>query len=108
MPRWVPRVLTRLRVLAAAGRLRFTATARAEASELGLSHEDVGLLLRQFTPSDRPTRLRSLSSHDWLYAFRPALPGLRLYLKVAIRADCVVISCHEDRPEAAEEADRDE
>ena len=95
-------------MLAAAGRLRFTATARAEANELGLSHEDVALLLCHVTPHDRPTRLRSLSSHDRLYSFSPALPGLRLYLKIAIRADCVVISCHEDRPEAAGEANRDE
>lgn len=108
MPRWLPRVLTRLRDLAASGRVGFTDKASAEAQRIGLSRDDVVQILAALTAGDDPTRQRSGVLDEWLYSFRPALPGVRLYVKVAMRAECVVISCHEDQADAQEEADRDE
>jgi hypothetical protein len=107
MPRWLPRVLARLRSLAARGRVVFTEKARAELEELGLSREDVAQILRLLTASDDPARLQSGPLEEWLYVFRPAVAGLRLYVKVALRHGCVVISCHEDQAEAHEGKDRD-
>lgn len=76
MPRWVPRVLSRVRATAAAGRLRFTDKSLAEMWALGLSRDDVIQILA----------------------------GLSLYLKVVLRHDGVLVSCHEDQAEADEGA----
>jgi hypothetical protein len=108
VPRCLPRALTRIRALAADGRLTSTDKARVEMQQLGLGREDVRQILLGLTWTDEPARLRSGPGRGWLYAFRPSVPGLRLYLKVAVRKDCVVISCHEDEPQAQGEADRDE
>ena len=108
MPRWLPRVLTRIRALAADGRVLFTDKASWEAQRLGLSWGDLVQILGRLSAGDGPSRLQSDARREWLYAFRPTLPGLRLYIKVAVRTSCVVISCHEDDAEAPEEANRDE
>lgn len=105
MPRWLPRALKRIRSLAAAGRTEFTEKAIAELADLRLGREDATDVLAGLRPSDYATRLWSEPAAEWLYVFRPVLAGLRLYLKVAIREDCAVISCHEDRAEQAGEAD---
>lgn len=34
---------------------------------------------------------------EWLYVFKVDVHGLTLYIKVAIRENCVVISFHEDQ-----------
>jgi len=59
MPRWVLRVLIRVRGLAASGRLRFTDKALAEMWALGLSRDDVLQILAELSPSAEPTRTRS-------------------------------------------------
>lgn len=108
MPRWLPGVLTRIRALAAAGRIAFTDKASAEMQDIGLGRDDVDQILRNLAAGDHPARLRSGPLQELLYSFQPVLAGLRLYLKVAIRTDCVVISCHEDQTEAQEEPRRDD
>lgn len=108
MPRWLPRVLRRVRALAAEGRVVLTDKARAELDDLGLQRQDFVEILGSISLRDAPARMRSAPGGAWLYVFRPEAAGLRLYVKVAIRGDCVVISCHEDRAEAPEEADGDE
>jgi hypothetical protein len=107
VPRWLPRVLTRLRPLVAAGRVVLTNKARAELEVLGLQREDFLEILTSLDSGDNPKRVRSRPAGEWLYVFRPAVAGLRLYVKTAIRQQCVVLSCHEDRPDALDEADRD-
>jgi hypothetical protein len=107
VPRWLPRVLTRLRALAAGGRVVFTEKARSELEELGLRREDVAQILQLLAASDDPARLRSGPLEEWLYVFRPAVAGLRLYVKVALRHGCVVISCHEDQAQGHEGEHRD-
>ena len=107
MPRRLPRALTRIRTLAAAGRVVVTEKARLELEDLGLGSRDLLEILGAVSAADRPARLRSGPSQQWLYVLRPTMAGLRLYLKVAIRQHCVVISCHEDEAEIPEDADRE-
>ena len=108
MPRWLPRALTRIRALADSGQVIFTDKAISELAELRLGREDAVEILRFLGEGDHPARLRSQPLHERLYVFRPTVGGLRLYLKVTLRTGCVVISCHEDQPEASGETDRDE
>ena len=108
MPRWLPRALTRIRGLAAGGHVVLTDKALSELDALRIRPEDVVEILQSLSSGDYPARLWSERFEEWLYVFRPAVAGLRVYLKVAIRVDCVVISCHEDEAEAAEGPDRDE
>ena len=105
MPAWVFRVLIRVRGLAASGRLRFTDKASAEMWTLGLSRDDVLQILADLSPSAEPTRTRSSHGPEWMYEFRPKTPGLSLYLKVVLRHEGVLVSCHEDRAEAEDGAD---
>ena len=105
MPTWVFRVLIRVRGLAASGRLRFTDKALAEMWALGLSRDDVLQILAGLSPSDVPTRTRSSHGLEWMYEFRPKTPGLSLYLKVVLRHEGVLVSCHEDQTEAEGGAD---
>jgi hypothetical protein len=100
MPRWVPRVLSRVRALAAAGRLRFTDKSLAEMWALGLSRDDVIQILAELSPAVAATRTRSSHGSEWMYEFRPKTPGLSLYLKIVLRHDGVLVSCHEDQAEA--------
>jgi len=44
-------------------------------------------------------RLRSSITNEWLYVFKPTVAAMVLYLKVAIRQDCIVVSLHEDEEE---------
>ena len=104
MPPWVFRALIRVRGLAASGRLRFTDKALAEMLALGLSRGDVLLILADLSPSAEPTRTRSSHGPEWMYEFRPKTPGLSLYLKVVLRHDGVLVSCHEDQAEAGDRA----
>ncbi|MEK7667476.1 MAG: type II toxin-antitoxin system MqsR family toxin [Gemmatimonadota bacterium] len=97
MPRWLPRVLRRVRGLAAAGRLRFTEKALAEMAAFGLARDDVVQILTGLRSAGAPTRMRSSQGPEWMYEFRPRAVGLLLYLKVVLRHDVVVVSCHEDQ-----------
>jgi hypothetical protein len=95
MPSWTPRIVRRIRELAVAGNVRFTHKALNElaALELGIDQDDVLLLLES---SDCSGRLRSSITNEWLYVFKPKVAATVLYLKVAIRQSCIVVSLHED------------
>ncbi|HEY3816154.1 MAG TPA: hypothetical protein VGL81_03230 [Polyangiaceae bacterium] len=43
-----------------------------------------------------------MHSHEWLYAFVLELAELRVYVKVAVREDCIVVSFHEDEIQHAD------
>lgn len=98
MPSWTPRILRRIRELTVAGNVRFTHKALYElaALALGIDQEDVLLLMQHLEASDCSGRLRSATTHEWLYVFKPKVAATVLYLKVAIRQNCIVISLHED------------
>lgn len=101
VPRWLPRVLTGIRSLAAERRVSFTLKARRELAELGtgLDEEDACELLVALTAQDSVGRLRSRATGEWMYIFKPALDDKVLYLKIILRGDCIVVSFHEDLPE---------
>ncbi len=74
MPRWLPRVLARIHRLAAEGKVQLTEKAFEELRALPLG----------------------ISIDEWLYVFKPRIAEIVLYVKLVLRADCVVISFHEE------------
>lgn len=96
MSQWLPVVLKRIRRLAAAGRVRFTLKALREiaALEVGFDEEDARGILTALKVGDSAGRLRSKATREWLYVFMPKA-GETLYVKVLVRAECVVVSFHE-------------
>jgi len=105
MPAWLPRTLARLRALVAARRVCFTEKAKAELGALQLTTDDAVEILAMLGARDAPSRVRSHRTDEWLYEFRPDVAGLGLYVKIALRHDCVVVSCHEDEAEKNRGAD---
>ena len=98
MPRWLQNVLARVRELASAGKLRFTLKALRELAslELGLDQDDAGDVLKRLTATHSAGRIRSGSSGEWMYVFKPTVTGTRLYLKLILRDGCIIISLHEE------------
>jgi len=107
VPRWLPRVLTRIRELAAARKVLFTLKARRELAglEFGLDEEDACDILEKLTAEDSAGRLESEPTGEWMYLFKPSLAGVVLYVKVILRNDCIVVSFHEDEGDGHEEED---
>jgi hypothetical protein len=107
MPRWLPRILTRIRDLAAARRVLFTLKARRELAvlDVGLDEEDACDVLSGLTAEDSAGRIESAATGEWLYLFKPSLAGVLLYVKVILRNDCIVVSFHEDEHGGHEEQD---
>ena len=103
MPRRVPRVLTRVYELVAAGKVRLTYKAQREALGLGLAPEDVLDVVLGLTGDDAACRLVSGRTGEWMYVFKPRVGGQRLYVKLILRAECVVVSFHEDEGAGCEE-----
>src|SRR5579872_1681404 len=98
MPRWLSKVLTRIRVLAAARDVRFTLKALRELAslELGLDEEDACEVLVELTAEDSAGRVTSATTGEWMYLFKPQVSETILYVKVILRNNCVVVSFHED------------
>lgn len=98
MPRWLPKVLTRVRELAATRSVLFTLKARRELAglEAGLDEEDACDLLAALKAEDSAGRLQSAATGEWMYLFKPQVAGTTLYLKLILRSSCVVVSFHED------------
>ncbi len=105
MPRWLPRVLTRVRALAAARRVAFTLKAQRELAglSLGLDVEDACDALANLTAEDSAGRLQSAATGEWMYLFKPQLAAMAIYVKLILRDDCVVVSFHEDEGAGREE-----
>src|SRR5262245_11215226 len=105
MPRWLPRVLTRIRDFAAVRKVLFTLKARRELAELhfGLDDEDACDILKKLTPEDSAGRLESEWTGEWMYLFKPSLARVVLYVKIILRNDCIVVSFHEDEGGGHEE-----
>jgi len=98
MPRWLPRVLARIRELAVERRILFTLKARRElaALDLGLDEDDACDLLARLTADDWATRFRSAATGEWMYVFKPKLDETVLYVKLIVRDGCIIVSFHED------------
>ncbi|SRR6266404_4634723 len=104
MTRWLARVLTRVRDLAARRRVRFTLKARRELAALrsGLDADDACAVLADLKAEDSAGRLVSRLTGEWMFVFKPRVAGAVAYVKLILRDDCVVVSFHE------EEGNRDE
>lgn len=98
MPRWVAPILSAIRERLANGRIRFTLKSLAELASLdqGLDESDVCQILLDLSPNEVAERLRSASTNEWMYVFKPHVGGVVLYIKVIVRTSCIVISCHDD------------
>jgi len=96
MASWLSRVLADIARCVAAGDVRFTSKARLEMRGLGCDTDDVHEVLSGLTEEDFFARLRSERTGEWMYVFKPWLVGNVIYLKLVIRAGCVIISFHED------------
>ena len=100
MPRWKTTSLAEIHRLTRAGRVVLTQKARHELDLLSgdylLDEDDLVAILLELRERDLVQRLFSTAAPEWLYVFKPQVRSLTLYLKVAIRENCVVISFHED------------
>jgi hypothetical protein len=105
MARWPWTVTLRVRQHARAGRVRFTKKAVLELEAMGLSIDDGEAydVIASLTPDDAAKRIRSSVSGERLYVFRPMVAGAPLYIKLALRQACVVISFHPEDDHDEEE-----
>jgi hypothetical protein len=105
VPRWLPRLLKHIHELAGRGQVRFTLKALRELAALGagLDAQDACDVLSALTADDFAQRIESDATGEWMYVFKPAVAGTIVYLKLVVRASCVVVSFHEDEGEADEE-----
>jgi hypothetical protein len=92
----VARVAARVRALATEGRVRFTLKAVRELAALGLDSRDASEVLAVLRPSSFVERLVSRETGEWMYVFKPDIDGMTVYLKLILRAGCLVVSLHED------------
>ena len=105
MPGWLLKPLKRIRELATARNVLFTLKALRElaALEPGLDEQDACHVLANLTAEDSAGRLKSATTGEWMYVFKPRLSGTVLYVKVILRGNCVLISFHEDEGDSHEE-----
>ena len=98
MPRWLGPLLRRIHQLCAAGQVSFTLKALRELAllDLGLDEGDVLEVLGALRAGDFRRRVASENTDEWLYVFKPRVFGQVVYVKVIVRADCVVVSFHEE------------
>jgi Motility quorum-sensing regulator, toxin of MqsA len=110
MPRWLPKILVRIRELAVARKVLLTLKARRELASLdiGLDEEDACDILASLEAQDSAGRLESVVTGEWMYLFKPQLADTVCYLKVILRDDCVLISFHEDQGDDHDEEDDDD
>ena len=107
MPRWLQGVLRRVRALAAEGKVRFTHKALCELAELdfGLDDRDACRILAGLTAGDAVGRTASEHTGEWLHVFKPRVAGTVVYVKLVLRADCVVVSFHREVADDEEDAE---
>ena len=108
MANWKESAVAAIRSLATEYRIIITEKAFQELRDLRswhldqpdipeLDEEDVRDLLMALQPKHLVQRVASVHTGEPLYVFKPEFADTVVYLKVAVRDDCVVISLHEDR-----------
>jgi hypothetical protein len=105
MPRWLSKVLKRIRQLAASDEVRLTYKAEREMLLLGLSPEDVRDVIAALGFGDSAGRLISETTGEWMYLFKPEVGGQTIYVKLAVRENCAVVSFHQDEGGGHEDDD---
>jgi tetrahydromethanopterin S-methyltransferase subunit G len=103
MARWLTKVLKRVRELALQRRLRLTAKASREVAALGLDPEDVRDVLMRLEWIDSTGRKLSHVTGEWMYIFKRHAGRDRLYIKLILRSESVVVSFHQDEEDGHEQ-----
>lgn len=98
----VIRILRRTRAEALSRRVRFTQKAIREIAQLPFEFDerDACDVLAGLRPRDFDSRIPAVQTGEDLDVFKPLVLSLRLYVKLLLRDRCVVISFHEDEPDA--------
>lgn len=101
MPQWLSKVIRRVHRLAHRRAVLMTLKAQRELAmlDLGLDADDACDLLLRLRASEFVQRVVANGTGETLYVFKPRLAGVELYLKLALRQSCVIISLHEDEHE---------
>ena len=68
-------------------------------STSGLDEDDCCDVLKELTAPDSAGRIRSTITGEWMYVFKPTVTSTRLYLKLILRRNCIIISFHEEGDE---------
>jgi hypothetical protein len=102
MQRWLSRALTRIRTCAIERKVLFTLKARRELASWDLDEEDACDIMASLRAADSTGRIRSATTHEWMYLFKPQHTETTLYLKLILRSDCIVISFHGDEDDQEE------
>lgn len=88
-----------VRALVDAGQVRATGTALAGAAVLGLDFQDVTNTVRELVPADFFKSMTTHADHRiWQDVYRPMTPAGRVYLKLTVIDDVVVVSFKELGP----------
>ena len=69
----------------------------------GLDVQDACDVLVGLVADDFAQRFESEHTGEWMYVFKPSVVGTVVYLKLVLRAECVVVSFHEDQGEGEED-----
>lgn len=97
MTAWqVARIAARVRTQASEAKVRFTLKALRELAALGLDWLDACEVLASLRASAFVERFAARETGEWMYVFKPDVAGMMMYLKLILRADCLVVSFHED------------
>ena len=99
MPNWLNAVVGRIRSFAVQGKVRFTLKALRELALLGLDSGDATAVISGLKCEEYVSRHVSPATQECLYVFKPEIDGVLIYVKLAVRSDCIVISFHEDEEE---------
>ena len=94
-PRCLRSWLQQLRRCAADGEIHFTWKAYRELCELGLADSEALAILATLTAADYVGRVVSPPHGEHLLVFKPTVDGIPLYVKIALRRECMVVSFHE-------------
>lgn len=85
-----------IKALVAAGHVRTTHTARAGATELGLTFSDMLEVVAALTPSDFYKSMTTHADHTvWQDAYRPRTAAGDFYIKLTVMDDVLIVSFKE-------------
>lgn len=85
-----------IKALIGAGQVRTTQSARAGATELGLTFTDMLEVVTSLTPSDFHKSMTTHADHTvWQDAFRPRTPAGDLYIKLTVMDEVLIVSFKE-------------
>ena len=99
MPGWMSQALDRIHSLSWRRRIWFTHKAMLEMAGLGMDERDARQVLLSLARSDSRGRVRSKDTGEWMYVFKPRVAGMDVYVKLLLRAECVVVSFHMEHDE---------